>query len=405
MLRELEAEGQSALVAAIDLLVEPEPVRVKERLESLLEKAGETTRLSIVAFTLRRLGPEFEPFANRVFDELLAPEAPPHARRAAVRALALLPAGAAPHGLLGQAVHDPDPTVASAAVDTAGRLFREDLLPAVVGQLGRPRVRADIRRCLTRFGEGALPSLQQAMTDESLPAAARRQIPALLAEVGTAAAFSSLISGLEGEDPGLREQCIRALYRVRRRNPDYSPLYGRRLQEQLMSHAKGHRDLLNVESALRSAGGLPAEPLAWLCEAVENERCRMLDSMFMLMALEHPPRDVGRSWLAFKSGSLRERANAIELLDSMLPKLLKRELLPLLEIRGGGAGSYSSEETIRRLAAGPDAWLAACAFYTARESGIGGLEEQARRAAASDESALREEAVAFLGATSREIDT
>jgi len=111
--------------------------------------------------------------------------------------------------------------------------------------------------------------------------------------------------------------------------------------------------------------------LALLGDAVENERYRTLTSTFMLMALEHPLQDMGRSWLALKDGSARERANAVELLDSLLPKELKRKLLPLLEPSGNGDEQLPShEQVIRRLVAGPDAWPAACALYAARKCGI-----------------------------------
>jgi hypothetical protein len=404
LLAELESEGQSALVAAIDLLVEPESNRIGERLEALLERAGDTTRLSIVAFTLRRLGPEFEPFANRVFDELLAPEAPADARRAAVRALALLPADAKPHDLLLYAISDPDPTVASAAVDTAGRLSRDDLLPFIVEQLGRPRVRGEVRRCLALFGGRAVKVLQQALQDEGSPEAVRRHIPALLADAGTPGALSSLIAGLDGDDPALKERCIGALFRMRRRNPESSPLSGRELEERLRPLVNRYEQLQNAESALHSATAAPVEALAWLTEAVENERRRSLRSMFRLLALEYPIQDMGRGWMALKGDAPRERANAIELLDSLLSKSLKRSLLPLFEARAGVESKpLSRESVIRELAIGPDPWLAACAFHAARKTACKGLEEEARRAAGTANAALREEALALLEAEEREV--
>jgi hypothetical protein len=397
LMSELEAEGQSALVAAIDLLVEQESSLVEKRLESLLERAGETTRLSIVAFTLRRLGPEFEPFANRVFDELLAPEAPAHARRAAVRALALLPADAKPHDLLLYAISDPDPTVASAAVDTAGRLLRDDLLPYVVEQLGRSRVRGDVRRCLTRFGERSVVVLVAALRDEGTPPGVRRQIPMLLCDVGAASAVSPLLAGLDAPDPRLREQCIKALHRMRRKDQQGSPLSGRKLESRLLPLIARYGELQRAESALRADSGAAKEALAWLLSAVENERYRALNMIFMLMALEYPMQDMNRSWLALNSESRRERANAIELLDSLLPRALKRELLPLLErSAAAAAGPEDIAQIIRRLATGDEPWLAACALYAARAAGMQGLREAARQGAASDNTALRQEAEAFL---------
>jgi ATP/ADP translocase len=369
MLEELEAEGQAALIAAIDLLVEPEAARLEERLEALLDRAGDTTRLSIVAFTLRRLGPEFEPFANRVFDELLAPEAPVHARLAAVRALALLPAGSKPLELLENALLDPDPSVAAAAADASYRHSRTDLLPRIVGLLGRPRVATEARRSLLQFGEATLPELRNVIADDGAPAAVRHQVPRLLGDIASPAAVAAVVDGLEDPDPGLVDHCIDALHGLVRRDPGSRPLSGRLLERKVFAQADKGEALASAEDGLREDPEASDGSLAWLADALENERHRTMERIFKLMALEYGVQDMSRSWLAIDGDEPRARANAIEFLDNTLPKPLMRRLLPLCGTAPREAPDSSRREILNGLAEGPDPWLAACALYAARESG------------------------------------
>lgn len=404
LLAELEKEGQNVLVAAIDLLVEPEEHRVRERLEALLDRAGETTRLSVVAFMLRRLGSEFEPFAQRVFEALLAPESPPDAHAAAVRALALLPADSALRGRVDSALSHPQPAVAAAAVETVARMQRADLIPRLVGLLDRPELRHSVRQSLALFGGRAVPTLVSTLDETSAPPAVRRRVPRVLGEIATPRAIDSLISALDDADRLVRDGALRALRGVRRDSPEIKPLQGVRLQARLFDQVESYETLLAVEDALRDDPDAAGDGLAWLVDALESERFRILGRIFALLALEYPLDDMTRSWFAVRGGTPRERANAVELLDNTLPKRLKSRLLGLLEPSGhrvarsfrGRHETLPRKEALRRLIEGANPWIAACALFAARRTGEGELDEAARRAAVSEHDVLREEAVAYL---------
>jgi ATP/ADP translocase len=407
---QLEKEGQAVLVAAIDLLVEEEPQRLQERLEKLLDQAGETTRLSVVAFMLRRLGPEFEPFARQVFDALLAPTAPAEARAAAVRALALLPPDSGLLEHLDAAIVDSDAVVAAAAAETAGRLGRADLIPRMISLLDWPALRLSVRRGLTHFGERAVPVLLHSLESGGTPASVRRHIPRLLGQICTPRSVEALVAALDDQDAWVRQGSLEALRSIRRRLPEIRPLRGHRLQARIFDQVSAYEDLLSVEEALRNDPDVDGQGLAWLVDALESERFTILERMFMLLALELPVADMARSWFAVRGGSPRERANAVELLDNLLPKGVKSRLLGLLEPAGNRVaqnwkrrhGRLSRGEALRRLIEGADPWIAACALYAARRTSAGGLEDAALRAAGSDHAVLREEAELFLAASGGE---
>jgi HEAT repeat protein len=404
LLADLEQEGQTVLVAAIDLLVEPDAKRLQERLEALLDRAGDTTRLSVVAFMLRRLGPEFEPFADRVFEAVLSPDALPETRSAALRALALMPPDSKIRASLDLALDDPHPAVASAAVETAARLRRTDLIPKLIDLLSQASLRQAVRQSLISFGEDAVPDLVQAMEQREWSTDVRRHLPRVLGELCTSRSVEALVQGLDDEDPWVRHGALEALRGIRRLSPEIRPISANRLRTRLFDQISAYEELLAVENALRDDPEAVQEGLTWLVDALESERFRILGRLFLLLSLEYPVPEMTRSWYAVRGGSPRERANAVELLDNVLDKQVKSRLLGLLEPSGHRiARSWRTRENrlgraeaLLRLAEGLNPWLAACALYAARVSETAGLATVAARAAMSRHEVLREEAVAYL---------
>jgi hypothetical protein len=104
-----------------------------------------------------------------------------------------------------------------------------------------------------------------------------------------------------------------------------------------------------------------------------------------------------------REGSRAERANAVELLDNLLPKELKQLIVPLIEpsppaaARARLAGrALAPEEALKMLVEGPDPWIAACAYHDARQAGVAGLAASARRASEAENPLLAAEARAYL---------
>jgi len=397
LLSGLDDAGQAVLVSAIDLLVDDSVAPDRVKLEALLDTAGQTTQLSLVAYMVRRMGDEFEPFALRVFDTLLAPDAPPHARCAAVRALALLPAASTVGARLGPLFDDADATLAAAAIETAGVAQRADLLPRIVAALSRPRLRAAARRSLIGFGDRAVPVLIEAFTAAQQSAALRKAIPAVLAEQSTPAAIAMLVRGVEDGDYEVRGRCVDALHRAKRRQPQLKALPQRVLVSAVSSAVAEHARLLRAVNLVELAGsGGPSHE--WLLDALREEAGRLLERIFKLLGLGCSMRDMSRSWMSVRYGSPAERANAIELLDNLLPGGVKGAVVALLEERHVESSRGAPGEDIwRELVSWPSRWIAACGWYAARAGGIEGLDAAARLARESEDPLVRAEASAYLG--------
>jgi hypothetical protein len=214
----------------------------------------------------------------------------------------------------------------------------------------------------------------------------------------------ALVNALEDEDPWVREGSLEALRGIRRFSPEVRPIAKSRLHARLLEQMGSYEELLAIEEALRDDPDAASEGLAWLVDALESERFRILARVFMLLSLEHPVPDMTRSWFAVRGGSPRERANAVELLDNVLSKDIKSRLLGLLEPSGHRyARSWrtrhermSRREALCRLIEGDDPWIGACAIYAARQTGTRNVQQAAEGAAMSQHAVLREEAMAYL---------
>jgi HEAT repeat protein len=400
----LEEEGQAALVSAIDVVIEADAEGSADRLSALLGRSGETTRLPLLAFMVRRLGPEFEPFAVRVFDALLAPGVPSRSRRDAVRSLALLPAGASPLLRLPELLRDPDPQVAGAAAEVVASRDVPDLLPSLVELLGRPGARPAARRALSAFGTRAQEPLVAALRDGAHARAVRRQVPSLLAAVPASNAIEALAEGLRDADPVVADRCLGALGEVRRKNVGPLPFRAAWVGREAVEQARRYADAARLRDEVAAASTGPSDALRWVADALESERARALKGVFAVLAVEYPIYDMRGICLAVSEGGGVERANALELLANVLPHPLSGTLVPVLEraLQGGTGtpppgGRPGRAELLGSLARSPVPWIAATALHAARVSGVTGIEAAARAAARSADPAVREEAEALLG--------
>src|SRR5215203_4679307 len=82
-------------------------------------------------------------------------------------------------------IADEDPEVASHAVAAAAKASRLDLVPAIATRLEDDAVRRAAHDALTAFGPPALTALALLLDEPSVPLALRRELPDILARIGT----------------------------------------------------------------------------------------------------------------------------------------------------------------------------------------------------------------------------
>ncbi|MCU0223245.1 MAG: cyclic nucleotide-binding domain-containing protein [Acidobacteria bacterium] len=408
LLDRLEEADQDLLAKGLDLVLAQTPEERRERALALIGNKTPDTQGVMLALLVRRLGPEFTPVAAHVLTGMLAADAPAPLRRAATRAIGLLPFDSALAGQLDALLDDPDPEVRSDAAESAGRLGRADLAPLLVAMLGSHRTRPAAHRALVALGAEAIEPLRTAL--EAPPdgtravrraaVAALQHVPPVLRALGSSGAIALLVEHLGHPDENVREAAIHAIERLRQRDPE-NLLAGPELVDPQIA-ADGERHA----RALAAFGAVAAEPgpaAGFLAARLRDELERTRRRVLSLLRLRLGPKAAQAVARGLESGRKDLRDNALELLDSALPRPLRAAVVPMLEdepahvieMRHGEPIGYPSPrrgEALRELALGADPWTAAAALRVAAAHSLPWAEAAASRRWDHDDEVLREEA-------------
>jgi HEAT repeat protein len=276
---------------------------------------------------------------------------------------------------LARFLRDKEPEVVRAALQSAATLKLWGEVPTMVGMLTDRRLRREARRSLAAYGEPLLDRLIDALQDESLTSVLRRQIPRVVSGIGGPRAARLLLDALRHTDGIIGFQVIRALVRIRRERPDIAFDISITTQHVTGELRRYYQEAILLESIPERAPGTGG---GFLRRALREQLDRRLDSVFQLLALIYPEREIldAHHWIL--SGRPDLRSNALEFLDSRLANPERELLLPALEDRGGdrivivarelfGAERLPYASVLPRLLDWPDPWVRSCATYVVAE--------------------------------------
>jgi ATP:ADP antiporter, AAA family len=299
----------------------------------------------------------------------------PDPRRRALAATALSVRGDTGVDTLRQLIDDADPSVARSALRTAGVLGNREYLFSIIHRLDSARLRGAAIRALTAFGVGITGTLADVLTDERTPIRIRRQIPRVLGKIADQRSAAVLLPAAAHPDLTIRTAALKGLNRLRETAPQLHFDNGL-IARQLSSEARTYYELTAALAPFREllAGDRPA--LRLLARTIEDRLKNTISRLFRLLGLRYPPKDVYYAYLAVSKPTLYDSATALEFLDNILDRDLKRVLLPLLDAPQNllshgrdlfGVQSLPVEDAIRSQIRSGDPWLAACAMAAAVE--------------------------------------
>jgi AAA family ATP:ADP antiporter len=316
-------------------------------------------------------------------------------RLEASRLLAKLPATFEPQ--VARLLSDADPEVRRAAIRAAGEADSLAFLPRLIGLLGEQDYSSEAADALEALGPRVVSLLRDALMDESVAIEARREVPPVLARLGTVEAQEALYANLLVSDVNLRFRVIAALNRLRklhRRAEVDRQAIEMVLAAEIMGHYRSYQILGTIGEAL--AGNDPV--VAGLQHSMEQERERI----FRLTGLLRAAEDVESAYEGLSSSNPNVRANALELLDHVLSPDLRRLLVPLVDPQVSigeriqrankivGAPVESREEAVAALIASDDPWLRSCGVYAVGALRLTSFSAQIDRFSNSDDALLRE---------------
>ncbi len=296
-------------------------------------------------------------------------------QRRALAATAVRIRGDAGTAVLHQLLADPAPAVVTSALAAAGHLQNRSYLDALLGRLGHARYRGDALRALAAFGDKITGSLSDLMNDETVAVAVRRQIPRVLRRIPTQRSVDALLAAINARDLTLRATVLRSLNGLREEQPQLT--YGTQpVVAQIHAEAKFYYEMSATLAAFeKKQGDSPAASL--LVRTLQDRLRDTISRLFRLLGLQFPPTEIYSAYLAVRrKGSGESYTTALEFLDQVLDRDLKRVVLPLLDSstnvleRGKelyGVNLPEVEEALRRLMKSGDNWLVCCAMATAGE--------------------------------------
>jgi AAA family ATP:ADP antiporter len=410
-LRLLNDAGDLEILPQVEKLLADESLEVRtEALHYLVVHAGRDplTLLStehdfpdyglqgaVVGFLARTGEPEYLAATELILRGMLAHDGPDAARSRAeaARVLGVIPPPCGLHTELLKLLQDDDLEVLEQALLSAAKIQGSEFLPRVIEKLGEPRLKGTARAALVQYGPRAVHTLRDYLNDANVPLPIRKQIPKVLARIPSSDSATALAESLIQSDPGMRYDVLKALNKLRSRDPGLVPPRSDvedMLNAELLGYYRSFQILAAIDPnagsaipGLRSRGGESV-----LARALRERMAYELERIFRLLALLYPPRDVHNAFLGLTMGTSQRQANAQEVLEHLLKPDLYRRLahgldseIPLREKvnfarRLCGSSVKSRNEALRILLHSEDGWISACALYAVGEERLTELNEE-----------------------------
>ncbi len=303
---------------------------------------------------------------------------PARRRQAAIALQALGDDGTA---LLHELLSEANADVARASIQTAGVLRNRAYLGPIVQRMADPALRKAATTALTAFGPMIAGTLGDLMDDTTLPSAVRTRLPRILGEMKEQRAADQLLSALDAADLQMRSAVVSSLARMRGVAPTLN--YGPPLvDKQILEEARSYFHLWSALEPFRkvSAGGATR----LLISTLESRLVSTLERLFHLLGLKYSPEKMRSAYRALRGNSPDNHSAAIEFLESILDRELKRYLMPLVDDTGRmsetgrqlfGIEPKTAETALRDLLHSGDVWLVSCAAAASAELKMAGLRE------------------------------
>ena len=256
-------------------------------------------------------------------------------RRAVARALGRIPADHPLQLQLEPLLADADTEVVRAALKSAGRAARRDLVTPILRRLGSRETRALARDALAAYGEEGLPLLSAALRDPLLPEELRRWLPGVFVQIGTRAAYRALLEGLSALTASKhRLYALKALNKIRRRHPSWevsTTLVRSELSQELAASYATERQLATLQEALERENGDGASVGKAYHSALTYQAASTIERAFRLQGLLYSPQTIYFAYAGLVAQDTDNGAHALELLETALQREDSARLLPLID--------------------------------------------------------------------------
>jgi AAA family ATP:ADP antiporter len=218
-------------------------------------------------------------------------------------------------------LNDSSEEVVKTALDAAGKIKNMRLAKRMVAQLAKPHVFESAGRSIIKLGKPALPFLEKAFQENTSDLKKLRRVAYISGRIGGKEASNSLKTKLSIVQPEIRNQILTSLDSTKYKatiseSPKLIEFINRELDESTY--------LLLCIQAFREEKENPL-----LIDALHQELQQNLNRILLLLSFVfHKIQQVKANLFLDER---EKKANAVEMLDVLLPSDLKRKIFPLLE--------------------------------------------------------------------------
>ncbi len=269
-----------------------------------------------------------------------------------------------------------DPRVAKAAMAGVGLRGERERVPWLLARLSQPEFRIPAREALAALAlaePAVIAELEEFLGDSGQPSRQRVEIPRILATVPHQQSVDVLVRRLAAHIPDMRYAVLKGLGKLRSRYPDLV-FEHETISREVCIEAGRYIQLARVGTLVPSEG----EAARLLTQAIGETQQQRLESVFRLLGLLYPAKDLLNAYHGMMSGRRVLRANAQEFLDNLLTGSHRQLVLSLLDEQPAteawrealsGLGNEfdeslrNADEALAFLGHSCDPWLAACAIF------------------------------------------
>ncbi|MDP8285784.1 MAG: Npt1/Npt2 family nucleotide transporter [Candidatus Electryonea clarkiae] len=274
------------------------------------------------------------------------------------------------------------------AILSAGKTRSEEFIPSLIAHLNTRFVTKDIRQAIASYGNTIIEPLAVCLSDPKEDRRVRISITNVLADIGTQEAVDVIMDNLIQSDQHLYHAVIKGLSKLRswytglRFDPK---LIDQSLQKEIEEYYLTVTILITQKKLLEKIHKPGRKNKQWvasqlLIKAIEEHLDRNLDRIFRYLGLLYNQGDIYNAYLGIISGNKDLRDNAVEFLDNVLNRKLKKSVLPIAEATSRESllptmkelyGHTPTDETgsFNLLLQMDSDWLKACTLYLISQSG------------------------------------
>jgi len=269
---------------------------------------------------------------------------------------------------------DASPVVVGAALVNMGATKDRELVPLLLESLASRNTRKYARQALAAYGSKIVGTVSDYIADDTADIRIRRALPGVLARIPTQSSVDALTNCLSVDDAMLKFRVVKSLNKLNRSYEDLT-IPGQQVDAAFVDETRLYYETLQIMSVQReSESDRSADAL--LRRALTERLDANLETMFRLLGLRYPQQDIYSAYLGVVSTEKDRRASAIEFLDNVIGRNVKKYLLPIIDpvsegivIQNGrrlfGVRIDGRTTALKALIEGTDAWLRACAVYCA----------------------------------------